>query len=627
MQEAQSFSSLLLVVFLAFLVPLVLSRFKRLRLPIVVGEILVGILIGRSGLGWVDPHDPMLVLLAEFGFVFLMFLSGMEIDFSSIRLVGSREAGGERRRVGPVQIGSLTFALTLAMAIPVGFLLVGLDLVQSPWMMALILSTTSLGVVMPVLKENNLSGGQYGQSVLISALIADFATMLLITVVVAILSTGLTFDILLIGLLFVAVFLMYYFGMFFFNRTSRVRKAVEELSHASAQIKVRGAFTIMLVFVVLSEVLGTEVILGAFLAGAIVALLKTPSDADLTHKLEAIGFGFFIPIFFIMVGVEFNLMALVSSSQATLLVPVLLLAAIAVKFLPALSFRLNFPWHETFAAGTLLVVRLSLIIAASEIGLQMGLISEALNAAIILVAIVTVTVAPVVFSRFNLERDTRLPRDIIVAGADDLGLRVAEQLQSHNEHVVLIDPEDNRIARAQRLGFDAVVARLDCPDDCATPFLENAKAVVCTHRDSEVNYKICQLAHVNYGIKTLVAQVNEPEEIERFRRLGVNTTNAALDGATMLAMVARNPAAYNLLTSTEDDKEVIEVSVRGGYCDGKTLRQLEMPGDVLVLALRRNGELLVPHGDTELVCGDRLTLAGSVEPIDSARQMFRTVNG
>ena len=74
---------------------LVLSRLKRLHLPIVVGEILVGILIGRSGLGWVDPHDPMLVLLADFGFMFLMFLSGMEIDFSSLRLVGSHEAGGE----------------------------------------------------------------------------------------------------------------------------------------------------------------------------------------------------------------------------------------------------------------------------------------------------------------------------------------------------------------------------------------------------------------------------------------------------------------------------------------------------------------------------------------------------
>ena len=84
MEEPRSFIPLLLVVFLAFLVPIALSRFKKLRLPIVVGEIFAGIIIGRSGFGWVEHHDPTLDLLAEFGFVFLMFLSGMEIDFSSL---------------------------------------------------------------------------------------------------------------------------------------------------------------------------------------------------------------------------------------------------------------------------------------------------------------------------------------------------------------------------------------------------------------------------------------------------------------------------------------------------------------------------------------------------------------
>lgn len=81
MEDTFSFIPLLIVLLLAFLVPLALSRFKRLSLPIVVGEILAGILIGRSGLGLVQAHDPVLEMLAEFGFVFLMFLSGMEIDF------------------------------------------------------------------------------------------------------------------------------------------------------------------------------------------------------------------------------------------------------------------------------------------------------------------------------------------------------------------------------------------------------------------------------------------------------------------------------------------------------------------------------------------------------------------
>jgi Kef-type K+ transport system membrane component KefB/Trk K+ transport system NAD-binding subunit len=625
MEDTLSFSPLLLVIFLAFLIPLVLSRFKRVRLPIVVGEILAGIMVGRSGMGWVQHHNEILDLLADFGFVFLMFLSGMEIDFSNMSLPRPSGSRQERNTWGPVSLGGLSFGLTLVFSVGLSISLVRLGLVQNPWLMGLILSTTSLGVVMPVLKEKGLSQGQYGQTLLITALIADFATMLLITVVVALLASGLTFDILLIGLLFVAFFLIYHFGMLFFNRISGVRRALEELSHASAQIKVRAAFTMMLTFVVLSEVLGTEVILGAFLAGAIVSLLKQPEDDDLVDKLEAIGFGFFIPIFFIMVGVDFDLTALLSSQQAVLLVPVLLLAAIAVKVLPSFVYRFKFNWPETFAAGALLSARLSLIIAASAIGLRLGVISEPVNAAIILVAIITVTAAPLVFSRFEVGGRTGEVSPIIVAGANDLGLRVAEQLKAHHEEVIVIDPDESRVVRAGARGLKSLVACLDSPNPEVSDHLEKARAIVCTHEDSEKSYRICQIAHSSYGISGLVAQVNEASEIERFRKLGVNTVNPATDRVTLLTLVARNPSAYNLLTRADDDKEVVEVLVSDGHCDGKTLYQLKLPGDLLVLALRRNGELLIPHGDTLLNCGDYLTLVGSIEAIDTARQMFTEV--
>jgi Kef-type K+ transport system membrane component KefB len=625
MEDQLSFASLLIVIFLAFLVPLVLSRIRQVQLPIVVGEIIAGIVIGRSGLGLVQGPDEMLDLLAEFGFVFLMFLSGMEIDFSNISLSRSNGRRQGRRIQGPLPLGALSFGLTLVMSVALGFGLMRAGLVQNAWLMGLILSTTSLGVVMPVLKERGLSRGQYGQTLLITALIADFATMLLITVVVAALSAGLTFDILLIGILFVIFFLMYHFGMMFFNRISSVRRAMDELSHASSQIKVRAAFTMMLIFVVLSEVSGTEIILGAFLAGAIVSLLRQPEDEGLTEKLEAIGFGFFIPIFFIMVGVNFNLAVLLSSQRALLLVPVLLLAAIAVKFIPTLLFRLRFSWQETLAAGALLSARLSLIIAASAIGLRIGVISEPVNAAIILVAIITVTGAPLIFSRFHVGEEAEESRPILVAGANDLGLRIAEQLKAHLEDVVVIDPDEARVARALARGLKGVAARLELPDEEAAGYLDQARAVVCAHEDTEMNYRICDVAHCDFGIDDLVAQVREASEIERFKKLGVNTVNPATDRATLMALLARNPAAYNLLTRIDDDKEVVEVVVADGYCNGKRLEEVKLPGDLLVLALRRDGELLIPHGNTRLDCGDHLTLVGSLDAIETARHMFAEV--
>ena len=164
--------------------------------------------------------------------------------------------------------------------------------------------------------------------------------MLLITIVVATVSHGLTFEILLISVLFVVFFLLYRLGIM--DRVQAVRRRLDDLSHATARIKIRGAFTIMLLFVVLAETLGAEIILGAFVAGAMLSLISTSEDMEATHQLEAVGFGFFIPIFFIMVGANFNLGVLLGSPAALLLLPFLVMAAFLVKLLPALLFRLQF---------------------------------------------------------------------------------------------------------------------------------------------------------------------------------------------------------------------------------------------------------------------------------------------
>ena len=622
MEDTRSFAPLLLVVFLAFLVPVLLSRFKRFRLPIVVGEILVGILVGRSGFGWIQHHDPALDLLSEFGFVFLMFLSGMEIDFSSLGINQPKGKKEEGRRWGSIQLGGLSFLLTLGISSALGFTLYRLGYVQDIWIMALILSTTSLGVVVPVLKERQLSSGLYGQTLLVAALIADFATMILITVDVAILSHGLTLDILLVGILFLAFFFMARFGDYFFNRIPIVRNILEELSHATAQIKVRLAFSMMLTFVVLAEVLGAEIILGAFLAGAIVSLLRQPEDEGLIHQLESIGFGFFIPIFFIMVGVDFNLEALLNSRQALLLVPILLLAAFLVKFLPALVFKLRFDWRETFGAGALMSSRLSLIIAASAIGLRLGVISEPINADIILVAIITVTISPLLFLRIMPDAPEYQRRPILVVGAGSVGLNVAEQISGHNEWVVVLDSEEERIIRAKELGFEAYNSCLDCQDIEVIPYMDRAKSLICVYSDIERNYQVCYHARTTFGIEHVVSRIDIPGEIPRFERLGVTTMNAAVDQATLLSILVRNPDAYELLTRTKDDKEVREVVVRNPAYAGRPLNTLKLPGDLMIMALRRDGQLMVPKGETKLGVGDHLTLVGSLDCVEETRQML-----
>ncbi len=621
MEESISFLPLLIVIFLAFLVPILLSRVRNFPVPIVVGEIIIGIIVGRTGFGWVHHSEVVLDLLSELGFVFLMFLSGMELDFSSLELFSDSKKNPDQP-TSPVTLAGIVFLLTLILSTGFGLVFTRMELVSNPWMIALILSTTSLGVVVPVLKEKGLNSGRFGQTVLISALIADFVTMLLITVVVAALSQGLTLDILLIGLLFVAFFVFYYVGERILERFTGVRRLVDELSSATAQIKVRAAFTIMLIFVALAEMLGTEIILGAFLAGAIISLLSRPEDADLFRQLDAIGYGFFIPIFFIMVGVDFNLSSLLSSNSTLLLVPLLLFAAAAVKLLPSLIFKRNFSWKQTLGAGSLLSARLSLIIAASAIGLRIGVITEPVNAAVILVAIISVIAAPMLFSKLVPVRQQMTQIPTVVMGAGPVGLQVGQYIASHGDPVVLFDEDQARVERARRHDLLAFQAQTDRYDITTEEYLNEANRLVCVYSDVEKNYKICSRARTTYGIDQVVSRVTEPGEISRFEKIGVTPLNSATDQAILLGLLVRNPTMYELLTRTDDDRDMCEIPVHNPVYLNRPLREVEFPNDLLVVAVRKDGELIVPRGSTILRSGDQLTILGSENCVGDSRGLL-----
>jgi len=396
--QGTPFESLMLVLLASFLVPILLSRWQRVKVPLVVGEILAGIILGPSLLGIIDGQGEVFDFLREFGLAYLMFIAGMEIDFNMIgKISKAAEKAHAKFTSHPVFLAATSFLLTILLSVAISRELASRGLVENEWMVALILSTTSLGVVLPVLKERELSETRFGQTVLISALFADFVTMLLISLLATYLVSGLNVEMLLVFLLFLAFSMLYRTGRLI-KHSSRLGHLIEELSHATAQIKLRASLALLVGFIVLAQILNAEMILGAFIAGVVVSMLTTSPERKVEKDLEAFGFSFCIPIFFILVGVGFDIKELTSSNEAILLVPVLLIAAMVVKFVPALIFRISFTWRETFAAGSLLSARLSLIIAASLIALDLEIITAAVNSAIILVAIITVTFAPLLFA-------------------------------------------------------------------------------------------------------------------------------------------------------------------------------------------------------------------------------------
>jgi CPA2 family monovalent cation:H+ antiporter-2 len=254
--------------------------------------------------------------------------------------------------------------------------------------------------------------------------------------------------------------------------------------------------------------------------------------------------------------------------------------------------------------------------------LRLNVITEATNAAILLVAILTVTLSPVAFSLLLPSMDGKQQPPIIIVGAGEFGLQVAEQLRSHQEQVIILDENEVQVERARRRGFRALTSTLDSKDSQIEEVMRGVKTLVCTLSDVDQSYRTCQIARTIFGIPHVVAQVPTPGDLIRFEQMGVHATNATLDHAALLTMLTRNPAIYALLTRTSDNKEIFEVIVENPAWIDKTLHQLSLPGDTLILSIQRSGNLLVPHGDTQIEFGDHLTLMSSQEWVASGRQLF-----
>ena len=348
-----AFTNLLVVMAIAFAAPLLLGLFPRVQLPSVVVEIVAGIVVGPSLLG-IAEVDQTVEVVALLGLAFVLFLAGLEIEFGKLR--------------GPLlRLTALGFALSFAIAVVVSYGLKAGGLVDTPLLVAIILCATSLGVLVPVLKDSGEIASTFGQLIIAAASIADFGAIILLTIFFSG-EGGTGSTLLLLGALFVlaATVLAVVRGA---EHSMRIRADLLRLQDTTAQIRVRAALVLLVGFAALADRLGLEVILGAFIAGAIVSLADR--DEVMTHpefrrKLEAIGFGFFIPVFFVTSGVRFDLDALTASASNLLMVPVFLLALLAARGLPAITYRHALDARHTAIAGLMQATSLPFIVAGDR---------------------------------------------------------------------------------------------------------------------------------------------------------------------------------------------------------------------------------------------------------------------
>ena len=376
-----SFSSLLIVGAVAVAVPLFLGLVPAVKVPAVVLEILGGILVGPTVLGWVHL-DVAVQVIADLGLGFLLFMAGFEIDLRRFD-----------RRI--LILVSRAFLLSMILALLVAY---GLQLggqVRDGLLVGITLVSTSLGVLVPILHDAGQTETIFGRMIMAAGSLAELAPLVLLSVFFSASSKNPGAE---LGLL--AGFIGLTAAIVVVTQRVRVwgplREVVHRLENTSSQLRVRLAITFALAFSVVAEHFGLATILGAFLAGVIVRRTdETPaSQEEFQGKLEAIGFGFLIPVFFVSTGVGLDITALFHSTRAIILVPVFLVALLLVRGLPALLYVRVVGRTHAIAAGFMQATSLTFIVVATVIGVQTGHQRTSTAAALVVAGLLSVVIYP-----------------------------------------------------------------------------------------------------------------------------------------------------------------------------------------------------------------------------------------
>jgi len=610
-EHGVSVASLVIVIMVAFLTPILLHRFKLNFIPVVVAEILMGLIIGKSGFDLVHP-DMWLETLSTLGFIFLMFLSGLEIDFTAFSGNKKREKlPNGKLEPNSFLISTIIFIGIFLLSLGLSYLFVLAGFIDNVFLMTLIISTISLGVVVPTLKEAHLMKTGIGQIILLIAVIADLATMILLAVFVSMYDGG-QGSVWLLLVLFGAGVLLYFLGRLF-----KGRNFIEAMSTGTVQIGTRAVFTLIIFLVALSETVGAENILGAFLAGVLVSLLAP--NQDLVHKLDSFGYGFLIPIFFVMVGVDLNIWSLLSDKKLLMLIPLLLIALLISKLLPVYLLKRWYDMKTVMASGFLLTSTLSLVIASATIGERIGVITSEMGGTLILVAVITSIFTPIVFKKL-FPKETGKERKLKVAfiGANQLTLPVSRELESHLYEPVLYHKKHEK---SDKNISDSLFEIVEIEDFSLESLQQTesfeADIVIITTGDEELNATLA-IAYKEANIDRVICRLESPDLQESMKEHDIEVFSVLLSQKTLLLALIESPSVVDILTNQETT--LYEIILKNNEFEGMTLREFPFTGDVIFVRIIRGHDSLVPHGETELQLNDRLIVTGSKEYVDELKR-------
>lgn len=605
--------SMFIIMFSALLIPILMARFKVASVPTAVAEIIVGIILGKSGFNLVvQTRD--LTFLSSLGVIVLMFLSGMEINFSMFK----KRPGAPKDKKSPVNLAVASFVGIMLTAFILGMALKATGMFNDVLLATIIFSTVALGVVIATLKEKEILSRPMGQTILLTAVLGEVVPMLSLTVYASI-NGGNAERLWMIVLLFLAAILL-------LHRFKQPFIWFNKVTKATTQLDIRLAFFLIFTLVTLAETVGAENILGAFLAGMVMKLLE-PSEAT-QDKLTSIGYGFFIPIFFLMTGVKLNLRTLLTNPRALALIPVLVVCFILAKITPMLVFRQRFNGRNAFAGGFLLVTTITLVLPTLQVARNLHAITATQSDAFVLAAVIVCIIAPIVFnSVYRLAPEDKLKQRVVFLGTNVFSVPVAQQLSRNWYEVRMVtDSQDNYKT------YDSEVKNLTYLPELSEAALEKGKFFDCDimaidYLDDAKNFRLAKLAkahHVNRVIAGQNQRNLDEDQRNKLQKMGVEIFNVYNVQTSVLRALIESPSIMTMLNSTEAG--LYEVVVRNRRYTGQQLQALPFIDQMTVSRIRRGTQWLIPRGTTVIEPGDHLIFTSKASDVANIRAELRKRN-
>lgn len=604
--------SLFLVVLLALIIPIFMARFQISNVPTAVAEIIVGIIMGSSGFNLVtSTHD--LTLLSNLGVILLMFLSGMEIDFDLLQRKNNPKRKSQVGKiVDPLKTALTAFTGVVVMALLLAYVLKLVGLFSEIMLAGIILMTVALGVVIATLKEKDILGRPIGQTILLTAVFGEVIPLLLLTIYASI-NGGNAGQLWLIILLFLA-------AIFLLRRFKQPYLWFAKVTKATTQLDIRLAFFLIFALVTVAERVGAENILGAFLAGMVMKLLE-PSEAT-KDKLTSIGYGFFIPIFFIMTGVGLNLRSLFAHPSALMLLPVLVIFLLLAKLPVVLTFMRFFEKRNAFAGGFLTATTITIVLPTLQVARKLHAITSTQSDAFILVAVIVCILSPIIFnSNFVLTKEDKIKQRVSIIGANTLTVPVAQDLHDNWYAIKMFTDKKDRYET-----YDSRVKNLTFLPDLNKETLEKAGVFDCdilvasNHGDQD-NIKIARLAH-DEGVKRIIVRLSEvrSDTVKEFQEKHIEVFNFTNVRAALMRALIESPTVYQIMTDTKN--VLYSVQVKNTSYTGRQLMDLDFIDKITISRIRRGNEWLTPHGSTVIEPDDILVFSGEFKTADKVRDLL-----